>query len=693
MTRSNGSASVDISPLWEPIQINGLEISNRVLVSSHTIAFDDDYVIPERYVRYYEERARGGVGLLITGAEGIHPTGWHPPHYQAWREDATPRYRALADAVHQHGSKIFTQLWHCGMQNHGTFLLDNMNPVFGPSELPSPVYGKICKAMEQEDIDTIVKAFAHAAALAQSAGIDGCEVAGAHGYLVNNFLSPLNNRRTDGYGGSLEKRCRFVIEVGEAIRERVGADFPLGLRLSFDGYIGPGDTEPGTAAQQLKTIHAAGVFDYYSISGGTYHTQWASILPASTDLVTPFRDNAALAKRTVNAEVPIMVAGGVSTVSLGAGIVASGDADMVAMTRAHIADPYLVRKAKASKVSEIRRCVGFNQGCVNRQALGGMSSCTVNPAVGREDRWAESMFDRADPQNVVVVGGGPAGMKFAETAARRGHRVTLIERDSALGGAVRHAAALPSRGRWQDFIDDLSGSMERLGVSVRLNETATAQTIRGLAPDLAVIATGSTYDKDGFSVYRSDREHIPGATPERVLDPVQVIKDPDSVGDTVVVIDEFAYNIGMGIAEFLGLRGKKVALVTIAPITGAWAPIALDQPIIVFPKLVKAGVEMIEQATITEITADTVEIAQIWTGAIRRLPAASLIMNMLRTGDARLYHELKADGVNVRRIGDAVAPRAVDEAVYEGMELGMEFDTGLPTYVHRRWPATAGVPA
>jgi hypothetical protein len=149
----------------------------------------------------------------------------------------------------------------------------------------------------------------------------------------------------------------------------------------------------------------------------------------------------------------------------------------------------------------------------------------------------------------------------------------------------------------------------------------------------------------------------------------------------------------MGIAEFLGLRGKQVALVTIAPMTGAWAPIALDQPVIVFPKLVKAGVEMIEQATITEITADTVEIAQIWTGAARRLPASSVVMNMLRTGDAGLYHELKADGVNVRRIGDAVAPRAVDEAVYEGMELGMEFDTGLPTYVHRRWPATAGVPA
>ncbi len=672
------TASASLDALWNPLKINSVDIPNRIFVSAHMIAFGDDVIVPQRYIDYYEERARGGVGLLITGAEGVHPTGWHAPHYQAWREDARPRYQALADGVHRHGAKIFTQLWHAGLQDHGIINLDGQHPVLGPSGVQSPVYGRIAKAMEREDIDMVIDAFGHAAELAQAAGIDGVEVSGAHGYLVNSFFSRLNNRREDEYGGSVANRVRFAIQIGNEIRRRCGADFPVGLRMIFEEWVGEGGFQPGDSGELLAELHSADVFDYFSISGGTYHSQWSTILPMTFGLGTPYVEHAAKARSIVDEQVPVAVACGVYEVERAAEIVESGKADLVAMTRAHLADPELVRKAREGREREIRRCVGANQGCVHRQFIGGASSCTVNPAVGRESRWGTTKIRPAQaPQRAYVIGGGPAGMKFAELAAQRGHDVTLVERDDALGGNVRLAAKIPGRERWNDLITDLTSSLERLGVTVQLGTEASGDSARDFGADLTVIAAGSYYDKTGFSVLRPDRDSIPGADAARLLDPADVVGAPELAGKRVVIIDDFGNPDALGAAQLLAETGREVHIVTMAPFVGAGAMTTLDAPALYYPALARCGVELMPSTTVQEITPDGVSVLDVWSHKERVIEADSVVVSLLRKPYDALYHELKDTDVPVRRIGDCVAPRRIDEAIYEGMELGINLESAI----------------
>ena len=672
------SPAQTLDALWNPLVVGGVELPNRLFVSAHMIAFGDEVIVPQRYIDYYEERARGGVGLLITGAEGVHPTGWHAPHYQAWREDAAPRYRQLAEAVHRHGSRLFTQLWHAGLQDHGIVNLDAHHPVLGPSGVPSPVYGRIAKAMEREDIEMVVDAFGRCAELAKAAGIDGVEVAGAHGYLVNSFMSRLNNRREDEYGGSAANRVRLALQIGAEIRRRCGADFPVGLRMIFEEYVGPGGFEPEDSRELLAELHRGGIFDYFNISGGTYHTGWATILPMTSPLQTPYVEHAATARAVVANAVPIAVACGVTTVQRAAEIIDAGQADLVAMTRAHLADPQLVRKAREGRSAETRRCVGANQGCVHRQYIGAASSCTVNPAVGREARWGITKIgETRTPHRVLVVGGGPGGLKLAETAATRGHSVTLVERDDALGGQVRHAAKLPGRARWNHLIEDLSGSLARLGVSIELGHEATAESVHGFGAEMTVLATGSRFDKTGFSIFRPDRASIPGAGEGRVLDPIDVVADPDRAGARVVLIDDVGGASALGLALMLAQAGREVHIVTVAPFVGAEATTTYDAPAYYIPALARAGVRFLASTTVVAIEDGAVEVADIYTQHRQRIGADSVVVNMLRTPEESLYLSLRREGIAVRRIGDCVAPRRIDEAIYEGMELGLGLEDAV----------------
>jgi 2,4-dienoyl-CoA reductase-like NADH-dependent reductase (Old Yellow Enzyme family)/thioredoxin reductase len=674
------SRSSDVSVLWEPISIGALEVRNRVFVSAHLTGFNDEDVIGDRYIDYYEERARGGVGFLITGAEGVHYTGWHRPHFQAWREDAAPRYRRLADAVHAHGAKIFTQLWHTGLQDFGTVPLEGQHPVFGPSAVPSPVYRRIAKAMEREDIEMVVDAFGRAAELAQAAGIDGVEIAGAHGYLISNFLSKLNNRREDEYGGSVANRCRFAIEVGREVRRRVGADFPISFRMVFEEYVGEGGFQPEESAELLGELHRAGLFDMFNISGGTYHSQWATSPLATAAVGTPFVEHSALAMRVIGGDVPVGVAGGIAAIDRAAEIVTAGEADLIAMTRAHMADPELVNKARESRGGEVRRCVGANQGCIRRQLNGGPSGCTVNPAVGREGRYGETKIGRTEsPLRLLVVGGGPGGLKLAETAARRGHQVTLVEREGELGGQVRSAGKLPNRGRWLHFVEDLSGSLERLGVDVQLGTEASLESVRDADADVVTLATGSYFDKTGFSVLRPDRQGIPGAGEGRVLDPIEAVDDPERSGAQIVIVDDFGDHASLGVAHLLANAGKKVSIVTTDLFVGRVASETFEVPFIYYPQLLAVGVELIPSSTVERITEQGVEIVDVYTRATRKIPADTVILNMLRKSEDGLYNALRAEGVSVKRIGDCVAPRQIDEAVYEGMTLGLELEQAALT--------------
>jgi 2,4-dienoyl-CoA reductase-like NADH-dependent reductase (Old Yellow Enzyme family)/thioredoxin reductase len=658
----------DLNVLWQPIQLGGLTVENRIFVCAHETYFAGNKALTEQYVAYLEERARGGAGVVMIGASGVHPRGAANAHMQAWHPENVPMYKSLSSRVHEHGSRVFVQLFHAGHQTNGQVGFD-WEPPLAPSAITGPNYDRVPEPMDAADIATVVRAFGDAAALAQEGGLDGVELSGGHGYLIGQFLSPMSNKRTDGYGGTLENRCRLAIEIGTEIRRRCGS-LPLGIRLSYDEYLGAAGITPDEADQTTAILHAAGLFDYFNISGVNYHSVQNLVSTMSSGLHEHMVVNAARAKAIVGGDVPVLTANAIRSVERAADIVARGDADMVGMTRAHIADPEIVRKARAGKVGEIRRCVAANQGCVRRGGMGKGITCTVNPAVGREALWGLAHGEVAEtPLRVLVVGGGPAGMKAAESAALRGHDVTLMERDGALGGSLRLAAQLPTRDEWLHLIEDLAGSLERLGVDVRLNCEADVAAVAELDPDATVVATGAVFEPGGFSTTRPDRAGIPGAELAHVIDPVAALTDPGTVGDRVVIVDDHGDQVAFGVALTLAEAGRSVELVTPQLFAGMATAATLDLPWL-YPRLVAAGVRLTPQSFVDRITPASVTIASMWGGEPRDAAADTVILNMGRVPRAELFETLRDAGRTVQRIGDARVPREVDDAIYEGERWG-----------------------
>lgn len=341
---------------------------------------------------------------------------------------------------------------------------------------------------------------------------------------------------------------------------------------------------------------------------------------------------------------------------------------MVGMVRPQIAEPELVNKARRGAVDEIRPCVGANQGCWRRMGRGGQITCTVNPEAGREIAW-KGMFDPAVvPGRVVVVGAGPAGLKAAESAARRGHEVIVVERDAEPGGQLRAAGRLPGRDKWHRLIDHLVRSIDTLGVELRVGTEMTVELARELGGDVTVIATGSQYTTDGSSTFRPDRRTIPGLSTITALDPETVIADPALAGGRTLIVDDHGAHMAMGLAEFLAQRGAQVDLLTAHPTVGHDTGLrgSVDLPTM-YPRLVRAGVTCTEQATVDRIEGDQVTLRHIYGAWERTLEGVdSLVLSQTRQSRNGLSTELQEAGLVVELIGDAYAPRDVDEAIYEG---------------------------
>lgn len=673
MTTTTDPNLVDLSVLFEPLDIGTVTSRNRILLSAHDVGYCDNGLISDRYIGYLGARARGGSGLIVTCSQKVHPSGGRTGDPQAWREENVPRYRILSDTLHEHGTLAFSQLNHIGQQDMGSQDIDEWHVPLAPSAIPSPLVGKIPKEMDDDDIAMVVDAFAVSASRSQEGGMDGVELNGAHGYLICQFLSPLTNRRQDRYGGSTENRTRFPLEVAAAIRERCGRDFPLGIRISFDEYVGPNGIEPGEADGILEALRASRLFDYLFVSGVNYHTLHKLFPPAMAEAGGHMVPNAARARKLVDGDVPVFISGGISTIQAAAQVVASGSADMVAMVRAQMADPDLVRKAQEGRVDEIRRCVGANQGCTKRSLLSLRSVCTVNANMGREFMWGD-LTPAAAARRVVVIGAGPAGLQLAETAARRGHAVTVLERESEIGGNLRFARALPKRHSWGYLVEDLAASLDRLGVEIRTDTPATAEILADLAPDAVVVATGATYDHTGFSINLPFRDGIPGASESRLFDPIQALSDPDALGHHVVICDDTGGIVPLGLAQFLVDQGHDVEIVTSKlhagpEIIGTW-----ELPW-VLPALLHAGVRITSQAYLENIHSETVTIASIWGEyAPRTVRADSVVLTQLRIADNALLRELKAapHDYELHAIGDCQAPREVDDAIFDGTSLGRQ---------------------
>jgi 2,4-dienoyl-CoA reductase-like NADH-dependent reductase (Old Yellow Enzyme family) len=656
-------SEMDLDVLFRPVRIRSLEIPNRIMVSAHQTSAE----MAERYPAYLAERARGGAGLIVTGAMSVHPStdgGW----FLGWQPQTIEACRRISDAVHAQGGRVFAQLHHFGLQGLPAQTFDGEARIVAPSSVPSPVYDQQGHALRVEEIAEIVEHFALSAEHAQAGGMDGVEVHAAHGYLLHSFLSPLTNKRTDEYGGSAENRARFVIEALRAVRERVGDDYPVGLKIAFDEFVGPLALTPDTASETLRLIHAQGLFDYLSISGAGYHSLLHLIPPQESGLEGHLAPYGAVAKQIVGDRVPVMVTCGVRTVERAAAIVGAGQADVVGMVRAHLADPEIVKKARSGRATEIRPCVGANQGCWRRVYRAGHATCTVNPEAGRELEWKHFFDEVATPGRVLIVGGGPAGLKAAESAARRGHDVVLLEREPALGGQLRAAGLLPQRGRWLRLIEHFEASLQRLGVEVCVGVEATVDTPGELQADVTVVASGASWRTDGYSVLRPDRETIPGLPSAHVVDPITAITNPATCGRRVLIVDDHGIYLALGIAELLAQNGCEVEFVTAHPQVGIQAGVTgtVDYAA-VYPRLVQAGVSFSTETTVQQIDGRAVSLAHVYGGWTRRLEDVdAIVLCQLRRPRHELHDELLAAKVTAEIIGDAYAPREVDDAILEG---------------------------
>lgn len=657
----------NLDVLWQPIDIAGITLRNRIIVSAHDAGFSKDNILSDRYVAYLEDRAKGGAALVMPGAQVVHKSssGGYPIVSQGWRPEAVPQYRKLADAVHRHGARVFVQMVHWGAQDIGSIFLDQSHELLAPSDVRSVVFGEEPRPMEQEDIDEVIEGYAQTAVNAKEAGIDGVEVHGGHGYLVCQFFSPLTNKRTDQYGGSTENRCRFALEIAKRVRERCGEDFPVGIRVSFDELMegGGGGLTADEGERIVRRLHDSKLFSYFNITGGNDQSQHRFIAPMTSGYhgnLVPFA-----ARVKAFSQVPVVTVGRITNIHDAAEIVSRGDADIVAMTRGHIADPEIVNKAQSGRADEIRACIGINQGCLNRISHGFEISCTQNATVGREQEWGiGSLTTVSNPKRVVVVGGGPAGLKAAEIAARRGHQVTLFERAHELGGQVRFAARLPLRDEWAIMIRTLERSMNTYGVNVRCGVDASAETIAAEMPDEVIVATGSLFATSGYTPAQGDRAGIPGTfTP---VDPIAAIDNPDVCGDRVLIVDDKGDYLPLGLAHLLAQTGRSVEIVSRHMFVGGGVSFTGDLPW-VYPQLAKLGVILTPQTLVDSLAHDNAVLTNIWTGNRETRAVDSVIFCMGKVPVNELYRELRTEnGVPVHRVGDCVAPRNVDEAIYDG---------------------------
>jgi len=669
----------DLKHVWTPLTIGTTTVKHRIMVTGHTQLYGKDETISDRHIAYYRERAKGGAALLTLEQQAVHQAGMnYHAGCIAWDPRVIPQYEKLANAVHEFGCKQFVQLFASGAQGKGTMYIDRWRPLWAASRIPSAIYNETPLAMEQVHVDQIVTHFGLSARNAKVADLDGVEIHAAHSQLIGEFLSPAFNKRTDRYGGSVRNRCQIVIEIGKEIRRQVGSDYTVGVRLSFDEFLGDCGITPEQTEEQLEILAATGYFDFFNISGGGYHALHVAVAPMGSveeGFMTPFGKRA---KAVVGDRAKVCIVGRILDVRMAEKILADGAADMVAMTRAHMADPFLVTKSREGREGEITRCVGANV-CVSRLIDNVDVTCVMNPGMGREQQWGEGTLEMVSPEEkrkIAIIGGGPAGLKCAAVAAKRGHAVTLFEQSHELGGHLNLLKRLPTRQGWQGAIDNLTRPLAKAGVEVRLGTTATTAVLMQEKPDVIVCATGSSYDRTGYSPYRPERDAIPGVEQKQVVDVVtatrQALADPTSLGKRVLIVDETDSYLALGLAEVLAKAGVQVEVVTPHLFVGEDTLKTLEMPHL-FPRLKTVGVRLTAQQFVEKIEANCVEIYDIWGGEKRTVEVDTVVIAMMRSPNDTLFQEIRQSfKKELYRIGDAVAPRKLEAVIYEGEKLGRE---------------------
>lgn len=646
--------------VFSPLRLGNVELRNRIFVPAHTTNFGADHLPTQRHLAYHEARARGGAGLIIFESIRVHRTSLGKPQGIAGFDPRTVEpFRRIADAVHRHGTALFGQLIHLGRQTDGDAL---RVPAWGPSPIPWDATAPVPHAMNDADVADLIAGFVTSAENILEAGFDGFEVHLGHGHLLQQFLSPVSNERSDGYGGSEANRMRLSIEVLEALRSAVGRETCLGIRISGDEYV-PGGLTLADMSRIVPRLLDTVAIDFVNVSHSAYHGSY-SLSTQIADMsfpVEPFRKITRAIKQAVahgGHDTPVMAVCKFRTIAEAEDMLASDGADMVGMARAHIADPNIVAKAAAGNAAQTRPCIGCNQGCTGFLEKGLPITCVVNPGAGKEAEWPPEPSDApaGDRKRVLVVGGGPGGLEAAWAAAARGHEVALWERQPAIGGALRALRHMPLRHDFLGLLHHQAASCDRHGVSVETGVEADVERIAHHGADVVVLALGA-------DIAAMDFPH--GGTG---ITPIDALESPDDLGTTVAVYDMTGSWAAISVAEHLARIGKRVTIFTPGPIAG-WHVTRYSRTAIA-ARLRDLGVKIATSHEVLAWEEGALQVAPLDSGTPEfRDGFDSVVATGHGIARTQLGKDLAEAGIRAISVGDCVAPRTALEAVYEGHQV------------------------
>jgi len=661
--------------LFQPVEIGVLTLKNRIVMPALHHNYSPEGLINDKLIRYYETRARGGAGLIIVGGCSIDLSGGGPLMIGLHDDRYIPGLHRLTETVKGAGAQIAAQLYQAGRYAHRAFTSEQP---LAPSPIPSRLTRDMPREMTVEDIEKVTKSFVAAALRAKQAGFDAVEVIASAGYLICQFLSPLTNRREDEYGGPFENRSRFGVEVVRRIREEVGPAFTILVRLSGHDFM-PGGNTNSEAARFAVLLEQAGA-DAFNVTGGWHE----SPVPQITGHL-PRGGYAYLARGIKEAvSVPVIAGNRINDPAVAEQILIDGSADLVSMGRALIADPDLPQKSHSGQPG-LRRCIACNQGCLDAVFTLQEVFCTVNPRAGRESEGG--INPAAVKKKVLVVGGGPAGLEASLTAALRGHRVTLWEKNSRPGGQLHLAARPPSKSEFITLLDYYGEALAAAGVEMVLNREATAEMIIDFAADAVVIATGACPAPPPFPIDKEAAERVVyafdildgSANPGRKV----VVAGGGSVGcETALTIASMG-TLDAAMLKFLMEhdaetpetlrrllnRGTREVIIVEA-LEKAGRDFGISTRWIVLGNLRRLGVEIITGAKITGVKQEGVSIEKKGAPGTVLLPADTVVIALGARPAGDLYAKLEGRVASLYRIGDALSPRKLTEAIREGYEVG-----------------------